>query len=336
MMKKSNYFFMKAIIRTQAGKEFSSMQVQTIPSPSLQADEVKVRMASSRINPVDMDLMKGMPFLKYKKPQIGGLDGAGTIIEMGQNVKDFKVGDAVFFYRKFTDIGTWAEEISIKATDIALIPKNISVEQAGSIALPLLTAYESLWELKAQKGETILIHGAGGGVGFPAVQIANYLGFKVIATASPNDMDDLKRARADRIINYRSEKFEEVLKIGETDYVFDLLGKDILLKSIALKPKKIVSLHYIEPQKMSKVGINLPSILQWIMKLSMGKFDKQARKNGVQLIGQITGANGKLLTKAVELVNQKPFIVRKSPTISLSEIEKRGLNKADLGKVIVF
>lgn len=327
---------MKALIRTKAGKEFSSIEVQSIPSPSIQSDEVKVRMASSRINPVDMDLMKGMPFLKYKNQQIGGVDGAGTIIEVGQTIKDFKVGDTVFFYRKFTDIGTWAEEIVIKATDIALIPNGISVEQAGSIALPLLTAYESLVELKPEKGETILIHGAGGGVGFLAVQIAKKLGLRVIVTASASDTDDLKKVGVDRIINYRADKFEEVLKVGEIDYVLDLVGKDILMKSIGLKPKKIVSVHYIEPQKMSKVGIDLPSVLKWFMKLSMGKFDKQARKNHVQLIGQVTGASGKLLTKAVELVNQNPLMIRKYSTFTFSNIQQSGLSKNDVGKVILM
>ncbi|HNC47061.1 MAG TPA: alcohol dehydrogenase catalytic domain-containing protein, partial [Acidobacteriota bacterium] len=113
---------MQAIIRTKAGKEFSTMLVQNLPSPTTQPDELKVKMVSSRINPVDMDLMKGFLSLKYKSPQIGGIDGAGTVLEVGKNVQNFKVGDQVFFYRLFTDLGTWAEEITVKATDCAKIP----------------------------------------------------------------------------------------------------------------------------------------------------------------------------------------------------------------------
>ncbi len=327
---------MKAIIRTQAGKEFSTMQIQNISSPNVLAGEVKVRMASSRINPVDMDLMKGMPFLKYKKPQIGGIDGAGVITEIGQNVAHFKVGDAVFFYRKFTDIGTWAEEITVKASDIAKIPPTISAAQAGAIALPLLTAFDSLLHLNAQKGEKILIHAAGGGVGFQAVQLAKQMGLYVIGTASPADFEDLEKAGIDKIINYRSEKFEEVLKEGEVDYIFDLLGEQILLKSIALKPQKIISVRYIEPSKMGKAGIELPKILQWIMKLSMGKFDKMAKKYGVQLIGQVTGADGVLLQKSSDYVSRFSFLTRSNPQISLADIEKNGLHKSDIGKVIIF
>ncbi|HMN90588.1 MAG TPA: NADP-dependent oxidoreductase [Saprospiraceae bacterium] len=327
---------MKAIIRIKAGKEFSTMQVQEIPSPAPQSGEVKVKMASSRINPVDMDLMKGFPALKYKKPQIGGIDGAGTISEIGQNVHDFKVGDKVFFYRKFSDIGTWAEEIAIHTDYIAKIPTHLSPKQAGTIALPLLTAYDSLQQLGAKNGEKILIHGAGGGVGFLAVQIAKSMGLEVIGTASGKDIDELKRVGIDRIIDYRQEQFAKVFKKGEVAYIFDLLGKDILLQSIDLQPKKIVSVHFVVPKKMNKAGVNLPAILKWILSLTMTKFRKRAKRNGVELIGQVTGGNGQLLAEASRLATEKMFVVREIPTVQLNEIEQKGLTRADIGKAILF
>jgi NADPH:quinone reductase-like Zn-dependent oxidoreductase len=327
---------MKAIIRVKAGKDFSTMHVQEIPSPTLQSGEVKVKMASSRINPVDMDLMKGFPTLKYKKPQIGGIDGAGTISEIGQNVLDFKVGDKVFFYRKFSDIGTWAEEITIHTNYITKIPTHLTPQQAGSIALPLITAYDSLQQFGAKKGEKILIHGAGGGVGFLAVQIAKSMGLEVIGTASGKDIVELKNVGIDRVIDYRKEQFANVLKKGEVNYIFDLLGKDILLQSIDLQPKKIVSVHYVVPEKMSKAGVNLPAILKWILSLTMTKFRKRAKRNGVELIGQVTGGNGQLLGEVSRLATEKTFIVREVPTVQLNEIEQRGLTKTDVGKGILF
>ncbi len=157
---------MKAIVRTKAGKQLSAMAVQELPSPQPLPQQIKVKVVSSRINPVDIDLMKGMPFLKYKRPQIGGIDGAGEVLEVGTAVTQFKPGDQVFFYRKFTDIGTWAEEIVLEAKDAAIVPANITTQKAGAIALPLLTAYESLRALNPEAGQSVLIHGAGGGVGF--------------------------------------------------------------------------------------------------------------------------------------------------------------------------
>ena len=77
---------MKAIIRTKKGKEFSTMKVQNIENSKTQSGELKVKMVSSRLNPVDMDLMKGFPTLKYRNPQIGGIDGAGIVLEVAPNV----------------------------------------------------------------------------------------------------------------------------------------------------------------------------------------------------------------------------------------------------------
>ncbi len=298
---------MRAIIRTKAGKDFSTMKVENINTAAINENEVKIKMASSRINPVDMDLMKGMPFIKYKKPQIGGIDGAGTIIELGKNVTSFKQGDKVFFYRLFTDIGSWAEEIVINEKYIALIPSNISVEQAGAIALPLLTAYDSLSQLNSKPNQSILIHGAGGGVGFQAVQLAKQLNLKIYATASSSDNEILLKAGVDKIIDYKTQQFDKELKLGEIDFVFDTIGGDILLKSIDLKPKKIVSLRYIQPENMYKAGMDLPSILKWVMKLTMKKFDKKAKLNNVQIIGQVTGANGSLMQKASDAVSKPNF-----------------------------
>lgn len=326
---------MKAITRSKAGKEFSTMKVQNIESPITQSDELKVKMVSSRINPVDMDLMKGFPSLKYKNPQIGGIDGAGIILEVGQNVKDFSIGDKVIFYRMFSDIGTWAEEITIPANYCAKIPSNIEVKDAGTIALPLLTAYDSLTQLNAKKGEKILIHGVGGGVGFQALQVAKQMGLFVIGTGSQSEKAVLDKAGLDQFIDYKTQDFSQVLKVKEVDYVFDVLGDDILKKSIALQPKKVVSVKFVDTSAMHKAGVNLPGIMKWLMKMMMSKFVKLAKKNNVELIGQVTGANGKMLQKAVDLISVN-YISRNFKSLSLTDISTNGLTKTDVGKVIVF
>jgi alcohol dehydrogenase len=326
---------MQAIIRTKAGKEFSTMKVQNIESPKTQSGELKVKMVSSRINPVDMDLMKGFPSLKYKNPQIGGIDGTGIVLEVGENAKDFSVGDKVIFYRLFSDIGTWAEEITIPANYCAKIPSNIEVKDAGTIALPLLTAYDSLTQLNAKKGEKILIHGVGGGVGFQALQVSKQMGLFVIGTGSQSEKAVLDKADLDQFIDYKTQDFSQVLKVKEVDYFFDVLGDDILKKSIALQPKKVVSVKFVDTSTMHKAGVNLPGIMKWLMKMMMSKFVKLAKKNNVELIGQVTGANGKMLQKAVDLISVN-YISRNFESLSLTDISTNGLTKTDVGKVIVF
>ena len=326
---------MKAIIRTKAGKEFSTLKVQNIENSNTQSGELKIKMVSSRINPVDMDLMKGFPTLNYKNPQIGGIDGAGIVLEIAPNVTDFSVGDKVIFYRLFSDIGTWAEEINIPANYCAKIPNNLDIKEAGTIALPLLTAYDSITQLNAKKGEKILIHGVGGGVGFQALQVAKQMGLFVIGTGSQSDKAVLDKAGLDQFIDYKTQDFSQVLRTKEVDYVFDVLGEDILKKSIALQPKKVVSVKFVDTANMHKAGVNLPGIMKWLMKIMMGKYVKLAKKNKVELIGQVTGANGKMLQNALDSISQN-YIPRDFKTLSLHDISTKGMTKNDVGKVIVF
>lgn len=327
---------MRAIIQNKRGKDFSTMQLVEQPAETPNNGELKVRMITSRINPVDMDLMKGFPSLKYKKPQIGGIDGAGEVIEVGKGVSKFQVGDKVLFYRLFSDIGTWAEEITIKAKDCAKIPDNFGALEAGAIALPILTAYEAVISLQPQKGDKILVHGAGGGVGFQAVQICKALGLEVIANASKRDEDNLIAAGVSKIIDYKSQDFSEVLNESELDYIFDVIGKETLLKSIQLKPKKVVSISFPDTSKMHKAGVNLPGFFKFIMKMMNKKFVKAAKKENVILLGQVTGANGSNMQKAIDLISSNNYIKRELRIKKLDEISKEGLSKTDIGKVITF
>lgn len=326
---------MKAIIRTKAGKEFSTMKVESISRPIVQPGELKIKMKSSRINPIDMDLMKGFPTLKYKKQQIGGLDGAGIVMEVGKDVTGFKIGDKVIFYRLFSDIGTWAEEITIKAHDCAIIPDNIQVEEAGAIAIPLLTAFESLQQLKVKQGEKILIHGVGGGVGYQALLVAKQMGLFVVGTASQADKTDLERAGLNQFIDYRSQDFTQVLKAKEVDYVLDTIGDEVLRKSIALLPRKIVSLKYVDTTQLHKAGVNLPKMMEWLIKMTMSKFVKFAKNHNVILLGQTTGANGKIMQKAINLVSLN-FVSRNYSFKKIEDIEVNELSKNDIGKIIIF
>ena len=327
---------MKAIVRSRPGKALSTMQVMDLPPPSLPADHLRIRVATSRINPVDVDLMKGMPFLKYKQPQIGGIDGAGEVLERGTATTGFQPGDRVFFYRHFTDMGTWAEEISVPANVVAKIPQHLELTDAGAVALPLLTAFESMQQFQGKTGQTILIHGGAGGVGFQAVQVAVALGRKVVATASAKDEKRLKTAGVAQCIDYKSQRFEQVLKPGAIDFIFDTVGKDTLLRSMLLRPKKVVSVHYADPALMHKTGMKVPGVLKLILKLANRKFTKAAKKEGVTLLGQVTGGNGKTLQKAADLAQKSGFIVGPYTTISIQDIAQQGLNGKSVGRIIVF
>lgn len=131
---------------------------------------------------------------------------------------------------KKNKIGTFAEYIAIHEDDIALKPKNLSFEEAASIPLVGLTSYQALHDIMhLQKGQKILIHAGSGGVGTFAIQLAKIMGATVTTTASEAGSDLVKSLGADQIINYKTEKFEEILK--DYDAVFDTLGGTTLEKS---------------------------------------------------------------------------------------------------------
>lgn len=328
---------MKAIIRTSPGKEFSTMKVMHIDSPITGPHDVKVKMYSSRINPVDMDLMKGFPSLRYKNPQLGGVDGSGIVVDTGSAVHQFKPGDNVFFYRLFSDIGTWAEEITIPADHVAMIPSNLSILDAGSITLPLLTAFEAILAIQPSPNETILIHGAGGGVGLQAVQIAVKRGLKVIANASEKDHEVLSEAGINQFIDYKHQDFFQVLQQTPPDYVLDLVGKETLIKSIRLRPKAVVSTTFPDVNQLAKTGVKFPGILKFLMRLLNRKYERLAAKNGVRLIGQVTGANGKLLQNASDLIGSiNPYLIRSAETLTLDDVSKNGLTKNSIGKILLL
>ncbi len=327
-------FQMKAIIRKGSGKDFKNLGLVDVPSPSPGPDEVLVQMHASRINPADLSLVNGMPFAKFKSPQICGVDGAGKIIARGENVKGFKEGDRVSIYRHFNDFGTWAENVSVPISQVSLIPSGIDLYKAGSISLTLLTAYESIKKLEPKPGCSILVHGAGGGVGYMAVLVAKAMGLRVIVNASARDKERLETIGIDRFLDYKEEDFSLTLKDNPPDYIFDIIGKDTLKKSITLQPKKVVSIAYSDPGDLNKVGIKFPGILVWLMRVLTLQFPRMAKAHGVELIGQVTGPNQTLMDEASQLILTMKDHIPEPIFLDLKNSALPG--KKDIGKTIRF
>ncbi|MBC6382668.1 NADP-dependent oxidoreductase [Lactiplantibacillus plantarum] len=229
---------MKAVIINQYGGP-EELQMATIERPSIDQDEVLVAVQATSINPIDwkarQGLLKGM--FDWQMPVVLGWDVAGTIVEAGAAVTNFKVGDEVFAR---PDIyadgrrGTYAEYAAVKEDKLALKPASLSFEQAAALPLAGLTAYQVIHDqLKIQAGEKVLIQAGAGGVGLNAIQIAKYLGAEVATTASANHHTLLKQIGADHFIDYHTTAIQDVL----TDYdaVFDTI--DAIDEGLAiLKP----------------------------------------------------------------------------------------------------
>ncbi|MEW9574742.1 NADP-dependent oxidoreductase [Bacillus toyonensis] len=221
---------MKAMIIDRYGKV--PMRMTEVPTPEINEYEVLAEIHAASINPIDFKIRDGKVkmLLKYEIPLILGNDFSGVIVKIGAKVTNFKVGDEIYARPRKNKIGTFAEYIAIHEDDIALKPNNLSFEGAASIPLVGLTSYQALHDImQLQKGQKILIHAGSGGVGTFAIQLAKIMGATVTTTASEAGANLVTSLGADEIINYKTEKFEDVLK--NYDAVFDTIGGATLEKS---------------------------------------------------------------------------------------------------------
>ena len=214
---------MKAVrIYQFGGPEVLKLEDTERPTPA--ADEILVNVYASGVNPVDWVVRNGgNDFLKsfLTLPMTIGWDAAGIVEEVGSEVTDFKKGDAVYGVPNFPGTnGSYAEYCPAKASQFAIKPKSISFNEAAGVPLVGLVACNGLFELgKLKSGQRIFIQGASGGVGSLAVQIAKAKGAYVIGSASADNQEFLKQIGADEVINYKTQKFEELLH--DIDVVFD-------------------------------------------------------------------------------------------------------------------
>lgn len=226
---------MKAIILNEAGN-VENLKYVDIPEPKIGSDEVLVKIVSLSINPVDYKARANNGSLNWlfgeERPVILGWDLSGTIVEIGENVTNFKVGDAVFGMANFPGKGNvYAEFVAVPSTHLTLKPINISYQEAASATLAALTAWQTLVKKgNVKKGDKVLIHGASGGVGHYATQIARHLGAYVIGTSSEKNKEFVLQNGADKHIDYTTENFSDI--VSDADFVLDTLAGDIISKSI--------------------------------------------------------------------------------------------------------
>jgi len=212
---------MKAIrINEFGGPEV--MKLEEVERPVAKSDEILVKVYAASVNPADYIVRQGgNDFLKpYLKLPLGlGLDAAGVVEEVGSDVINFKKGDKVYGVPDFLR-GSYAEFIAAKAGNFALKPKSVGFNEAAAVPSCALIAWSGIVDVgKVHPGQRVLIHGAAGGVGNLAVQFAKWMGGYVIGTASASNIDFLKQLGADEVIDYKNQKFEDLLQ--DIDIVFN-------------------------------------------------------------------------------------------------------------------
>jgi NADPH:quinone reductase-like Zn-dependent oxidoreductase len=234
----------KAFIIDRYGKKDGG-RIGEMPAPELREGDVLVQIHTASVNPLDLKIRDGKLklILPYRLPFVLGNDLAGVVVRVGSRVRRFKPGDEVYARPDQDRIGAFAEFISMNEDAVAIKPKELTMEEAASIPLVGLTAWQVLIErANLKKGQKVLIHAGSGGVGTFAIQLAKHVGAIVATTTSTANLDLVKRLGADIVIDYRKDDFETILR--DYDVVLDTLGGETLEKSLrVLKPGgKLISL----------------------------------------------------------------------------------------------
>lgn len=311
-----------------------------MPVPEVREDDVLIQVHAAGVNALDSKIKAGefKLLLPYRLPLILGNDVAGVVLEVGSRVRRFKPGDEVYARPDKDRIGTFAEQISIKESSVAKKPGNITMEEAASIPLVALTAWQALIEkADLKKGEKVFIQAGSGGVGTIAIQLAKHLGATVATTTSTDNLDLVRSLGADIVIDYRKEDFAKIL--GDCDVVLNSQDKATLEKSLGLlKPGgRLISISGPpDPGFARDLGAS------WILGVALGLLSYQVRAKARR--GQIAysflfmRANGDQLAEITSLIEAgviRPVVDRIFPFEATPEALAHVETGRAKGKVVI-
>jgi len=320
------------------------VRADDVPDPAMHDDDVLIQVHAAGGNPVDARIREGdfKAFLRYRLPIVLGCDVAGVVVRVGSRVRHFKPGDEVYARPADDRIGAFAELIAINEDQVAIKPKTLTMEEAASIPLVGVTAWQALVErANLQRGQKVLIHAGSGGVGTFAIQLAKHIGATVATTTSTANVGLVKSLGADVVIDYRKHDFADTLR--DYDVVLNSLDKGTLEKSLrVLKPGgQLISISGPPDVAFAK-SLDLPWIikatLRTIMSVLSYGIKAKAKRSRVTYSFLFMRADGGQLTKLTSLIDDgiiRPVVDRVFPFASTKEAVAYVEEGRARGKVVV-
>ena len=330
---------MKSFILDRYGKS-ARLRLGDMPDPQVQANDVLVKVHAASVNVLDSKIRNGefKRLLPYRLPLVLGNDVAGVVVRVGANVRRFKPGDEVYARPPAARIGAFADMIAMDEAAVAHKPATLSMEEAASLPLVALTAWQVLVErAKLEQGQKVLIHAGSGGVGTVAIQLAKHLGAFVATTTSAANVEWVKQLGADVVVDYGKEDFGQMLR--DYDVVLSSLGPDVLERSLqVLKPGgKLISISG-PPDPAFATDIGAPWLIGQVMRLLSRRIRKKARRHGVSYSFLFMKASGDQLRALASLIDAgaiRPVIDRTFPFASTNDAMAYVDKGRAKGKVVI-
>jgi alcohol dehydrogenase len=311
-----------------------------MPDPELREDEVMVQVHAAGVNPLDAKIRNGefKLILPYRPPFVLGHDVAGVVVRVGPRVRRFKPGDQVYARPDDFRIGAFAEYIGVKEDSLAIKPGELSMEEAASIPLVGLTAWQALIEkADLKKGQKVFIQAGSGGVGTFAIQLAKHLGATVATTTSTANVDLVKSLGADVVIDYKKDTFESLLR--DYDVVLNSQDEKTLDKSLRVLKGggKLISISG-PPDPEFGEEIRSPWYVRLVMRLQSFGIRRRARRRNVTFSFLFMKASGRQLREITRLIESgviRPVVDRVFPFESTNEAIAYVEKGRARGKVVV-
>jgi NADPH:quinone reductase-like Zn-dependent oxidoreductase len=330
---------MRAFILDRYGSKVA-LRAGEVADPEVREDDVLVQVHAAGVNLIDSKLRTGefKLILPYRVPFVLGHDVAGVVVRVGARVKQFKVGDEVYARPADQRIGTFAELISVKENELALKPKNLTMEEAASVPLVGLTAWQALVERgQLKQGQKVFIQAGSGGVGTFAIQLAKHLGATVATTTSTSNVDMVRSLGADVIVDYKTEDFEA--KLNGYDLVLHSQDSKALEKSLrVLGPGgSLVSISGPPtPQFAEEIGAPwYVKLVAWILSFSTRRRAKTLGTTFSFLFMKASGEQLRELATLIEAGAVRPVVDKVFPFQSTNDALAYVETGRAKGKVVI-
>lgn len=330
---------MKAFVLDRYTKK-DSLRLADMPTPELRDDEVLVEVHAAGVNLLDSKIKTGefKLILPYKLPIVLGHDVAGVVVKTGPRVRNFKVGDEVYARVDDFRIGTFAEFVPVKEASLAPKPASLTMEEAASIPLVGLTAWQALVD-KAQlkKGQKVFIQAGSGGVGTFAIQLAKHLGATVATTTSTTNVALVKRLGADVVVDYKTQDFADVLR--GYDVVLNSQDGKTLAKSLGVLQGggKLISISGPPDPEFAK-EISVPGFVKLVIRMLSAGVRRKARGLGVGYAFLFMKASGSQLREITRLIDAgviRPVVDKVFPFEATNEALAYVESGRAKGKVVI-
>ena len=320
----------KAAIVESLSENFSSVKIVSLERKTLKPNEIRVLIKAASVNFPDLLMISGLYQFKPEFPFVLGMESAGIIIEVGKDVKNFTIDDEVIVGGK---TGSFSEEIVVTHEDIRRKPKYLSWEEASAFTVAYLTAYVALiCRGNLNPGESLLVHGAAGGVGLAAVDLGNIYGANVIATASSSEKKDfLIGYGAEHVLPAKGfkDRVKELTEGKGADVIYDPVGGDVFdesVRCIAWNGRLLII--GFTSGRIPSIAVNIPLIKGFsVVGVRGGEFGRRNPKKGKENLDAIDN-----LAKEGKL---NPNIYKTYPLENTVDALLELRNRSVIGKVCI-